>query len=59
MDFGIYRTTVALSCGLWVLQGFVGWRGAIAVGLMPFIAVDITKMVVLSLLIPKLWSYKR
>lgn len=48
--------TIIFACGLLQLSQFVGWQNAVAVGLLPFIASELMKLVAVAIMIPRLWK---
>jgi biotin transport system substrate-specific component len=44
--------------GLAWLSRFVGWQGAVAAGLLPFVVGDLLKQVLAALLLPTLWKLR-
>ena len=45
--------------GLAWLSRFVGWQGAVAAGLLPFVVGDLLKQVLAALLLPTLWKLRK
>src|SRR5262245_51225207 len=45
--------------GLAWLSRFVGWQGAVATGLLPFVVGDVLKQVLAALLLPTLWKLRK
>ncbi|MDX1901713.1 MAG: biotin transporter BioY [Gammaproteobacteria bacterium] len=52
----ILGATIIFALGLPVLATFIGWKAAIAAGLMPFIITEPLKLFAISLIIPRLWK---
>ncbi len=48
--------TVIFAFGLSQLSQFVGWQNAVTVGLLPFVASELMKLVAVSIMIPRLWT---
>lgn len=47
---------VIFTCGLLQLSQFVGWQNAVTVGLLPFVASELMKLVAVAIMIPRLWK---
>ena len=47
---------VILTLGVLMLSHFVGFAQAIALGLMPFVGVEVVKLAILGFVIPKFWK---
>lgn len=52
---GLLGTAPIFICGLAVLSCFIGFSGAIAVGLKPFLLADTLKIIFLAVVIPVFW----
>ena len=55
---GFIGTTIIFLLGVMVLSNFIGFKNAIAFGLMPFILSEPLKLIAMSLVIPRFWKLK-
>jgi biotin transport system substrate-specific component len=49
-------TAIIFGCGLLQLSTLMSWQAAIAVGVTPFLISELTKLVIVAYLIPKVWK---
>lgn len=52
---GVLGSIVIYSCGVAILSRFVGFTQAIALGVIPFLAIDAVKVLLLTIIVPLFW----